>query len=776
MMRWLFVFGGGLLVGAVAIVSLEAFLLYYFFLNRLAHKRIQRANSFSQHLDPQQSLENYYNKKGVVWILESKNDKLSKKKDIFEVSPVKKYGNIKDRVLILTDSDASHASAIPLTHCSVEAVSASDLPSRKWAKRFPIKLESKTSVIYNASKTVYLYLETSWEKESWCKALRLASCNDNKTLNWFTTMNQEFHTYLTSLNTGYPSLMKPSAGFHAEPADRFTKLDGSGSKVRLFLKKLARKASRTSVETRGTFSLSREERIFNDRTRSSQDPAPTASLVKTTAKALPSSEEENMTALPSSTFSRSASQSPNSDVDSDDKFNVDEGTLCWNLLISRFFFDAKSNASLKNAVQARIQRTLSNMRTPNYIGEVICTDLALGSLPPYIHGIRVLPTDMNEVWAWEIDVEYRGGLVLDIETRLEVQNLEKDMVDANSESSSVGDVSSELLEGIEYFGKELNISEGTADMQERRNEGNLKLDGLKHSASFLPASTNISRWKSILHSIAKQVSQVPLSLSIRIASLHGTLRLHIKPPPSDQIWYGFTFMPDIEFDLESSVGEHKFSSAHIALFLINRFKAAIRETMVLPNVEGLCIPGMLAEKDDWVPRTVAPFMWLNREASSDQATSSESLSAQFDETKIKVSQRKASSNDPESQHLKTKNLECTQQSISESSEASESSTKSSIQSSKSLQELTSPLLVGYDQQETSERNRGCISQCQSPSRSIVTVEKQNCAVEEEDSRSKRMGRRARMVDLGKKMGEKLEEKRRHIEEKGRIIVEKMRGP
>lgn len=31
-------------------------------------------------------------------------------------------------------------------------------------------------------------------------------------------------------------------------------------------------------------------------------------------------------------------------------------------------------------------------------------------------------------------------------------------------------------------------------------------------------------------------------------------------------------MPDIEFDLESSIGEHKITNGHVALFLINRFK------------------------------------------------------------------------------------------------------------------------------------------------------------------------------------------------------------
>lgn len=66
--------------------------------------------------------------------------------------------------------------------------------------------------------------------------------------------------------------------------------------------------------------------------------------------------------------------------------------------------------------------------------------------------------------------------------------------------------------------------------------------------------------------------KVPLSLAIRVTTLRGTLRLHIKPPPSDQVWFGFTSMPDVDFSLASAVGDHKITSGHIALFIINKFK------------------------------------------------------------------------------------------------------------------------------------------------------------------------------------------------------------
>lgn len=793
------IFAGGFLSGLLALVALQA-LGVYVLIKRLNRKTQQQQASHSssspphhQDLDPQQSLDYAHNKKGYVWVLdpdqvlknwpvEKVQKDQKKKKELLEVNPIRKQAKIKDRSLILTDSGGSHR-VIPLKGCAIEAVSATSLSSRKWAKRFPIKVESKTSPIYNASKTVFIFLETSWEKESWCKALRLASSDDQEKLNWFIKLNEEFLRYLTSLNTEYPSFMKPSVGFYVEPIDRASRFDGSESKVRLFWKKLAKKASKSGVENKVSSLLGREERKINDKYHPSHDPAFSGSVGKNdpTLKAPITSEEENILLPSSSTSSRASSLSQLqviSDTDADEKLNVDEGTLCWNLIISRLFFDAKSNDRMKSLMQARIQRTLSNMRTPSYIGEIICTDLNLGNLPPYIHGIRVLPTHMNEVWAWEVDIEYCGGLVLDIETRLEVRDLDlqKGVVDTDVGSSSVRDASSDLLEGFEDLGKQLNFSEGTVDSQEWKDEGNPKSDKLKDSKSGISTSTNVSRWKSLLNSVAKQVSQVPLSLSIRLGSLRGTVRLHIKPPPSDQLWFGFTSTPDVEFDLESSVGERKITSGQVALYLINKFKAAIRETMVLPNCESVCIPWMLAEKNDWVPRNVAPFIWINQEAASDNAAALELLNSQLDaKTKIEAG-RETSYNHPESKHQKTRNAENVQPPYSDSSDDL-SSNKPSMKNDKSSQDLTSPLLANSEAQETGQNSSGYASESQSPSRSLISLEKQTRSVEEEDdSRPKKMGRRAKMLDLGKKMGEKFEEKRRNIEEKGRNIVDKMRGP
>ncbi|KAG6627183.1 hypothetical protein CIPAW_15G108700 [Carya illinoinensis] len=373
-----FVIGFG--VGALTIVGAEAVGVYFIieWLNQKTKQKeaqiASRSQESSRDLDHSQSLDFALNKQGVVWLLESekipknwldKGPKEQKRKnDFLEVFPVKKHAKIKDQKLILAESDGSNT-VIELKGCMIEAVSATSLSSRKWAKRFPLKLESKTSMINNGSKILYIYLETSWEKESWCKALRLASCDKKERVDWFFKLHEGFHNYLTTLNPGYPSFMKPSMGLCAEPADQMNRSDGTSSKVRFLWKKIAKKTSRVGLENRSSWAQlsGLAERKPTEKTRIFQE------LVSASASMKRSKSEENLVQQSPSTLSHSGSQSHSSgisDVDSDDRLGNDEGTLffskkndegtlCWNLFISRLFFDVKSNAEIKRSIQAWVQ-------------------------------------------------------------------------------------------------------------------------------------------------------------------------------------------------------------------------------------------------------------------------------------------------------------------------------------------------------------------------------------------------------------------------------------
>ncbi|CAN6935361.1 unnamed protein product [Brassica oleracea] len=744
-----FAFVTGFLLGLLAVVAAEAAAFLYL-VKRLNRKQESSSDPTSKGSDPPplEPIDFNLNKQGVIWVLEldeSLKEKLPKepKKKInhLEVHPVRKFARIKDHKLILTDTD-SNKTVITLKGCSVEAVSGSQLPTRKWAKRFPIQVESKTSDLYKGNRVFYIYLETSWEKESWCKALRLAASNDQERFIWSTKLKDEFRSYMASLNAAYPSFMKPSAGFSFESLDKGVKIDGPSSKVRLFWKKFSKKCS-----TKVTASARPYQDSHSNGSSGKSNPAR-----KIRDTIIP--EETDVGA-----FSRSWSHA--SDVDSEDKFFADEGTLAWNLLISRLFFDVKENAGLKNAVHERIQRVLSNMRTPSYIGDLICCDVKIGSLPPYIHGTRILPMEMNGVWALELDVEYTGGAGLEVQTRVDAREEDLQIAEGKLQPNSSGDVPPEFLEGLADFEKQLSVPGGTGDGQD------VKVDEPKGSKGTKVAPNNGSKWKSILKNIAEQVSQVPITLSIGVSSLRGTLRVHMKPPPSDQLWFGFTSMPEIEFDLVSSVGEHKITNSHVAMFLINRFKNGIREVMVLPNCESVTIPGMIAEKDDWVQRSVAPFMWLNQDSSSDHDS-------------FEAAEGKAKGEKPTNGEQTNKTTNVPQKArVEEEPEAAQppaNLTAHIVESDRSLEELKTPLLESNEKLETVARggNDGEIvpvSVQPPPSRYIVPNEEVDSSF-----KGKKMGTRERMFDFRKKVGEKFEEKKRHMEERSRQIVEKMRGP
>ncbi|KAH0456944.1 hypothetical protein IEQ34_014851 [Dendrobium chrysotoxum] len=749
----------GFLLGSLLVLAAEGLALY------LAIVRLRR-KAFAG-TQPQQEPGDLYseqwlasscNKQGIVWFLEPENvpkvglndsqtggpKELKLKKSIVQVQPVKKYAKIKDHL-------------------------------------YPIRLESKSSTVYDGSKTCYLYFDTAWEKESWCKALRLASSRDNKLINWYAQISKEFNYYLASFSAEFPSFLKPSA-LHGEIVEKTIRVDGSStySKARFFFKKLTKKASKSGVESKANpvLSSTRDARKTAEKLVTLNDVTLSEGSVKSPLEDKYSSSSFQDVHL--------GNKGPiMSDAAFDDKLFGDDGTLCWNLLLSRLFFDAKRSAELNSLVKSRIQKTLSNMRTPSYIGGITCSSIDLGNLPPYIHKIRVLPMDLTEVWAVEFDIEYLGGLLLDIETRIEVcePELQEEFINASSEPNYNEETSS-LLEGFEYYSNQLNSSACLSDQLDERDEEG-EVDCSKQPKISTPALVNKSKWKTILHTIAEQVSQVPLSLAIRIASLRGTLRLHIRPPPSDQLWFGFTSMPDIDWHLESSIGERKITSTHIALLMGNRFKAAVRDSLVLPNCESICIPWMLAEKDDWVPQKVAPFIRISQEAMNMSMPRADSTGPPRDlKTKPSISSGTKTSY-PDDKSEKVKDVVFVQKAsdddaLKSSSSQTENGKSRSVSSSSAYhgdtrsdtstsEELLAPLLRMDGTQDSSNQGRVDTSRTASPG---STMENPS-TLPEEDAKPKRVGRRARMMDLGKKVGEKIEEKRRNLEEKSRHIVEKM---
>lgn len=200
--------------------------------------------------------------------------------------------------------------------------------------------------------------------------------------------------------------------------------------------------------------------------------------------------------------------------------------------------------------------------------------------------------------------------------------------------------------------------------------------------------------------------------------------------------------------------------------------------MVLPNSESIAIPWMLAEKDDWVPREVAPFIWV-----SDPNTTREVPvpNPQHGEpTRMPEPSRVPVTNNPEEKdNSKPKKPESVHQLTTESSDACArpSAPMNDTKPNESpLQELRTPLLACDEQEGCCQPRKEEGPEYKSPSLPLITTESQNqTVVEGDDKVPKKLGAKARMLSLRKRVGDKLEEKRRHLEVRSKSMVERMRG-
>ncbi|EPS62479.1 hypothetical protein M569_12311 [Genlisea aurea] len=336
------------LLGALTVVAVELVMLGIL-IRRLSRKLERHDDTPPADSETDLTSSSAVDKQGFIWLLEPEKllksalqDKTTserrKRKDIIEVTPVRKYARVKDHSLILLESDGSSVK-FSLSGCTVVAVSSSSLSSRKWAKRYPIKVESNNSAVYKGSKIIYIYLETTWEKEAWCKALRLASFEDKEKIFWYSKLTREFKCYLDLLNTGYPSVVRPSSDLNSESKDVPAKLDNASSKIRQFLKKLSKKAPKNENDNKGSSVPENVSRKMDPKGKypsiaSSIDSGPATSVL------IEQPEIKNL--------------SGSTNVDSNIKCS-DEGALCLNMLISRLFFDAKNNIQIMAFIKNRIQ-------------------------------------------------------------------------------------------------------------------------------------------------------------------------------------------------------------------------------------------------------------------------------------------------------------------------------------------------------------------------------------------------------------------------------------
>ncbi|KAG6549716.1 hypothetical protein Mapa_008696 [Marchantia paleacea] len=565
----------------------------------------------------------------------SKRDVL---RDYTQITPVFRKAKLHGTILQLSGPGVPTGEHVRLEGCAVLAVSGSTEPTRKWAKKFPLKVHHASREVYGGSHDCLLYLDTGWEKEKWCEALRAAAKPQSNEGDPFFKQKKEYKEYLLRVENQFPFFSLANSGRLAYVADdRMKALKGeqnssSMKKPRLLWKKLIRRNVKNARDSKS--SDSRQDVVKVDEMAVAEEGSSKGSISSVGGStgdavlaASPSMEDLVPEAsLVKDEILRTVSM-PSNFIERDPAVDSMEPALqCVNTLFARLFFDLYHSERVVSRIRSILQRQLSKVPTPNYIGKIECTHLDLGNSPPLARNISLLPVNEEGSWGLEADLEYHGGAILTIETRIDVRdsNSREKVVAQGLEPTLAGAAAADLLaKGLENYSDELNLNvqEGNAAADQRNSGGTSSSSRPADVRSSEEASrkgwmhSQITSVKSIMSRVAEQVSQVPLALTIKVVQVRGKLQVRIKPPPSDRVWFSFTQMPTLELVPEPCIGDHKISSGPLGQFIVNQIKILLRDTMVFPQFEDLSYSWMMSVKDNWLPRDAVPLPFVPEQAS-----------------------------------------------------------------------------------------------------------------------------------------------------------------
>ncbi|CAG9824129.1 unnamed protein product [Phaedon cochleariae] len=278
-----------------------------------------------------------------------------------------------------------------------------------------------------------------------------------------------------------------------------------------------------------------------------------------------------------------------------DSRNLD--SLLWlNSLIGRILFDCVRDANFIGKVKDRIERKLSTIKLPYFIEEIHIPELSLDEAPSSaIEKIGQPQVDDRGLWI-DLAVNYRGTMVLTLQTKLNLMRLKNPQayeksgcepksaiynsdVDDSAESSSDEEGSQEIPNVPQ------DVTAGSA------NSGGKKfikmVDRLAESKFFQAATENRYIKKAM-----EGVSNTHLRLTVEVKAVVGTLVVNIPPPPSDRVWLGFRPVPELSLSAKPVVGERNINYNMVTSWIEKKLGQEFQKIMVIPNMEDFVIPVM----------------------------------------------------------------------------------------------------------------------------------------------------------------------------------------
>ncbi|XP_042219773.1 testis-expressed protein 2-like isoform X2 [Homarus americanus] len=299
--------------------------------------------------------------------------------------------------------------------------------------------------------------------------------------------------------------------------------------------------------------------------------------------------------------------------------------VAWiNALAGRLFYDFLRNPYWANKVQERVQRKLSKLHVPYFVGDVVVCGVNMGSATPQLCAVGSPQVDSRGLWV-DLNVEYSGNFTMSLETKLDLMKLKRTTgLEGNTPNTSSppspaepaphtsgprvytrSPSSDRLLRNL-HFDTDTDDSVESSSEEEGEEEGLAAEAGLPVGGSG-PTSRRLLRlvdtvagsryfqqaaeWR-LLQRALQGVSNTRIELSVEVRRLAGTLALNVPPPPADRLWYGFRGVPELVMVARPRLGDRILNLPFLVEFIQKQLRLIFEKVFVLPNMDDIVIPIM----------------------------------------------------------------------------------------------------------------------------------------------------------------------------------------
>jgi hypothetical protein len=181
-----------------------------------------------------------------------------------------------------------------------------------------------------------------------------------------------------------------------------------------------------------------------------------------------------------------------------------------------------------------------------------------GGAPPAALGLHPYAGAAAASPAFELQLRYTGGLVIDVETRIDVA----------------------ALAGLQGWAPPEAAPDRELSLPQR-----------------LLATPAGARLQGAAARLSARLSSTPLRLRLTLTELSGTLRLSFSPPPGDRLWFAFVEPPVFRMAATPSFGQREISHPRLAGWVSDRIVELLRKELcdsaLLPNTGDVLLSGLI---------------------------------------------------------------------------------------------------------------------------------------------------------------------------------------